>query len=59
MTKKSGAIVFDDWEWHLIDKENELKILFNEEVNGGYLYSLNTDTSRILRRGGYILLFFG
>lgn len=47
--KKSGAIVFDDWEWHLIDKNNKLKELFDEKIDGGHIYSLDTDTSRLLR----------
>ncbi len=47
--KKSGAIVFDDSDWYLIDESNELKALFNEDIEGNYMYSLDTDTSRILR----------
>ena len=47
--KKSGAIVFDDSEWYLTDKNNELKALFDEEIEGKHIYSINTDTSRILR----------
>lgn len=29
--KKSGAIMFEDWEWHLIDNNNALKRLFDEK----------------------------
>ena len=47
--KKSGAIVFDDWEWNLIDDNNELKQLFNQNEKGSYKYSLDTDTSKLLR----------
>lgn len=47
--KKSGAIMFEDWEWHLIENNNALKRLFDEKIGDGYIYSLDTDTSRILR----------
>lgn len=47
--KKSGAIVFDDWQWELIDNSNELKQLFNQKKSGGYAFALNTDTSKLLR----------
>lgn len=47
--KKSGAIVFDDWQWELIDNNNELKQLFSHKINNGYRYTLNTDTSKLLR----------
>ena len=47
--KKSGAITFDDWQWELIDDNNELKQLFSHKINGGYRYILNTDTSKLLR----------
>ena len=47
--KKSGAIVFDDWQWNLIDDNNELKQLFNEKDGYGYKYSLDTDTSKLMR----------
>lgn len=47
--KKSGAIVFDDWQWELIDDNNELKQLFGTKVNEEYRYALNTDTSKLLR----------
>ena len=47
--KKSGAIVFDDWQWELIDDKNELKQLFSQKKDNGFRYILDTDTSKLLR----------
>ena len=43
--KKSGAIVFDDWEWNLIDDNNELKQLFNQ--NEKYKKDINDLNQKI------------
>ena len=47
--KKSGAVVFDDWQWELIDNKNELKQLFSQKKEGNYRFLLDTDTSKLLR----------
>lgn len=47
--KKSGAVVFNDWQWELIDNKNELKQLFSQKKEGNYRFLLDTDTSKLLR----------
>ena len=47
--KKSGAVVFDDWQWELIDNKNELKQLFSQKKEENYRFLLDTDTSKLLR----------
>lgn len=47
--KKSGAIIFKDWQWELIDDRDELKQLFKQKINNGYKYILNTDNAKLLR----------
>lgn len=47
--RKSGAIVFEDWQWELLDNNNRLKQLFNQKKDSGYRYSLDTDNTKLLR----------
>lgn len=47
--KKSGALIFKDWEWELLPKNNKLKQLFENDEEGKYKYLLNIDTGKILR----------
>lgn len=47
--KKSGALIFKDWEWELLPKTNKLKQLFENDDNGKYKYLLDTDSGKILR----------
>ncbi len=47
--KKSGGLIFKDWEWELLSKSNRLKELFETNDNGKYKYMIDTDSGKMLR----------
>lgn len=47
--KKSGGLVFKDWEWELIPTNNRLKELFETNDSGKYKYMIDTDSGKMLR----------
>lgn len=47
--KKSGGIIFKDWEWELLSDNNRLKKLFETNDSGKYKYMIDTDSGKMLR----------
>lgn len=47
--KKSGGLIFKDWEWELLSDNNRLKELFETNDSGKYKYMIDTDSGKMLR----------
>lgn len=47
--KKSGGLVFKDWEWELIPSDNKLKELFEINDDGKHKYMIDIDSGKLLR----------
>ena len=53
----TGGILFQDFEWQLINDKNELKRIFDTRKNGGLIYSLEKEQTKLLR-GSEIYYYF-
>lgn len=47
--KKSGGLIFKDWEWQLLPNNNRIKELFETNDSGKYKYMIDTDSGKLLR----------
>lgn len=47
--KKSGGLIFKDWEWEILSDNNRLKELFETSDSGKYKYMIDTDSGKMLR----------
>ena len=54
---ETGGILFQDFEWQLINDENELKRIFDTRKDGGLIYSLEKEQTKLLR-GSEIYYYF-